>query len=265
MKGNTEKAVASVLFFHMGDPYWTTLAQETVDLDEASSGYGEFHLLKHDVNWGRFNLSSQAERSATSVQDPTPENLAHVLQSLADRGLKIDLFIMAHGTRGGLTASAGEPHHSQLVRAESLRRILPKKLPLRLVWQMNCYGASLNQLWVDLGAEAATGPVDVNFFPTQWGSFIRRWNEGRSLEECVARTATILRQVPVFAYLQAQALMKGYSNILGAGPDVDRYFREEWGITVQTGAPRQARNGREVMKTASRYHIEGNGEISRYP
>jgi hypothetical protein len=104
---------------------------------------------------------------------------------------RIDLLLLAHGLPGQIVGYCGRhlvgPETFATLRAAHAAD--PAALDLRIVWQMNCYGASLVPVWVELGAEAVNGSVGVNWLPEPSLSlFLRAWLAGRPFSEAVARS-----------------------------------------------------------------------------
>ena len=104
---------------------------------------------------------------------------------------RVDLLLLAHGLPGQVVGYCGRhlvgPETFDALRAAHAAD--PAALDLRIVWQMNCYGASLVPLWVELGADAVNGSVGVNWLPEPALSlFLRAWLAGRPFSEAVARS-----------------------------------------------------------------------------
>lgn len=120
----------------------------------------------------------------------TGPELAQALLRLS-RTHRVDLLLLAHGLPGQVVGYCGRhlvgPETFAALRAAHAAD--PAALDLRIVWQMNCYGASLVPLWVELGADAVNGSVGVNWLPEPSLSlFMRAWLAGRPFSEAVARS-----------------------------------------------------------------------------
>jgi hypothetical protein len=106
----------------------------------------------------------------------------------ASRTHRVDVLILAHGLPGRVTGFRGE----QQVGEETFGRLRsaftrqPDLLDLRMVWQMNCFGASLVSSWRDLGAQVVNGSIGVNWLPEPALSlFLRAWLNGRPYSQAV--------------------------------------------------------------------------------
>ena len=51
-------------------------------------------------------------------------------------------------------------------------------MPIRAVYQMNCYGQTFNETWLSLGAKVTCGARYVNFYPNQFNKFASEWKKG---------------------------------------------------------------------------------------
>jgi hypothetical protein len=105
---------------------------------------------------------------------------------------RVDLLILAHGAPGQIIG-----HRGKAIGAETLAPLLadyqrnPALVRLRVVWQMNCYGASLVDYWRSLGAAAVNGSGGVNWLPEPTLSlFLRKWLRGAPFSEAVHSSAT---------------------------------------------------------------------------
>jgi hypothetical protein len=46
------------------------------------------------------------------------------------------------------------------------------------LWSTFCYGESLNDAWIDVGAKVVAGVSVREFYPNQFGRFADEWNQG---------------------------------------------------------------------------------------
>lgn len=259
---------ASLVFFYFGESsYVSALAQETVPVAEALEGYDKTVLLSHDVDFGNFNLSARAERLATVRDIPTKENLAKYLNELGAEGYVVDLFIFSHGWNNCFRVSKGTYGDNGTVNQRYLEdNVSPLKL--RIVWQCNCYGSTLNDLWAKLGAKAAAGSQFVNFYPTRFGRFIKEWQDGSRFGAALYRSDTKLVHTPVQLYIMADAAARAdewdgnlwqATKVLGNNDHSRRYFRKCWnGDDVPDDM-----SGKQIMNDSSKMLVEGNRRITR--
>lgn len=260
---------ASLVFFYFGESsYMNALAQETVPLWMALEGYDHSVLLSHEVDFGQFNLSGKAESLADVRDVPTKENLARELNRLRDEDYVVDLFIFSHGWTRRFRTSNGTYGDNTTVTQHWLEANVTEPLKLRMVWQCNCYGSTLNDFWTSIGAKAAGGSQFVNFYPTRFRRFIKEWREGSRFGASLYRSDTKLVHTPVHAYimLDAAARAKDWdgnvwqaTKVLGNNDHSRRYFRECWnGDDVPDNM-----TGKQVMNDSSKMLVAGNRRITR--
>lgn len=263
---------ASLVFFYYGeDSYVNRLAQETVPVWRALEGYDKAVLLRHetDIDVGdlKFELSEKAEKLADVLDIPTKENLAKYLNELGDEDYIVDVFIFSHGWKDRFRVSKGTYGDNGTVTQRWLEANV-RPLKIRIVWQCNCYGSTMNDCWANLGAKATAGSKFVSFYPTRFKGFIRRWAKGETFEHALAHSDTALVRTPVHLYITFDALARRSEWggglweslwILWNNDASRRYFRECWnGDDVPDG-----KSGKQIMNDSSRMLVKGNGQIKR--
>ena len=104
---------------------------------------------------------------------------------------QVDVLLLVHGHQGCLVGYRGK----QMVGAETFEPLVaayrqdPTLLDLRMVYGLNCYGASLANTWMALGAQAVNGAVGVNWFPEPSLSvFLYNWLKGRPYSQAVRKS-----------------------------------------------------------------------------
>ena len=106
-------------------------------------------------------------------------------------------------------------------------------LDLRMVYGLNCYGASLASTWLALGAQAVNGAHAVNWLPEPSLSiFLRKWLNGANFSEAVGYSARRARAVGKLLW-RDQADGSEHSNIAGSRQIV--YGLRDVTITSPTG------------------------------
>jgi hypothetical protein len=163
-------------------------------VDFVAEEYAKFSLWLNGV-WRRYDKVLLLEdRRATG-----PELRAALIA--ASRTHRVDVLILAHGLPGVIVGYKGLH-----VGAETFGPLLdesradPTLLNLRMVWQMNCYGATLAPMWRELGASSVNGSVGVNWMPEPAMSlFMRRWLRGEpygiAVQKSHARSEQVWRSV----------------------------------------------------------------------
>lgn len=100
----------------------------------------------------------------------------------------VDQLLLVHGQPHSLVGYRGKTHIGAAVFDSLLRDYAqnPALLDLRMVYGLNCYGASLAPIWLQLGASAVNGAVGVNWLPEPSLSlFLQRWLGGYTYSQAV--------------------------------------------------------------------------------
>jgi hypothetical protein len=106
----------------------------------------------------------------------------------ASRTHRVDLLLLVHGHHHCLVgyknrALVGMETFQPLLAAYCADRAL---LDLRMVYGLNCYGATLAPVWLALGAQVANGSLGVNWFPEPSLSiFLWQWLHGTPYSQAV--------------------------------------------------------------------------------
>lgn len=120
----------------------------------------------------------------------TGPQLAATLRE-ASRTHQVDLLLLVHGYPHALVGHLGKvavgPETFEPLLAA--QRADPTLLDLRMVYGVNCYGASLAPTWLALGAKVTNGAVGVNWLPEPSLSiFLRNWLNGKPFSQAVERS-----------------------------------------------------------------------------
>lgn len=106
----------------------------------------------------------------------TYQALKDKLIALSKEGLLIDVFILTHGARDNIVTLDG------YINGDNIRDIKKANggpLRIRSVYMMNCWGSTLNQAWIDIGARVSSGSRDINYLPEPTTFFFfRNWKKG---------------------------------------------------------------------------------------
>ena len=111
---------------------------------------------------------------------------------------RIDVLLLVHGHEGQLLGYkgkhwVGKETFGPLITAY---RANPTVLDLRMVYGLNCFGATLAETWMAMGARAVNGAVGVNWFPEPSLSiFLRSWLSGHPYSLAVERSNRKANQV----------------------------------------------------------------------
>lgn len=104
---------------------------------------------------------------------------------------RVDLLLLVHGHAGMLVGHRGQEQVNGAHFAALREQYAADAgcLDLRMVYGVNCYGASLAPIWLDLGAQVANGALGVNWMPEPSLSiFLRNWLNGQPFGLAVHRS-----------------------------------------------------------------------------
>lgn len=140
----------------------------------------------------RFYGAYRLYDNVTILEDElaTGPNLAEAILRLS-RTHRIDLLLLVHGKEGMLVGYRGRTMigpetFDLLLRA---RQDNPQAVDLRMVFGLNCHGATLVDRWMQLGAAIANGTPGVNWLPEPSLSvFLHNWLKGRPYSVSVERS-----------------------------------------------------------------------------
>lgn len=232
---------AAMVFFYMGDSRFTTFFQEGTRLNAALNGYDEKVLLKHNLT-PESVLSTAAHNNADTVCPPTRHFFERELRRLTNEGYTVDLYVFSHGYRRGAfrmsTGSHGTVDLFDTSDVRDLQSSIADEIPLRMVYQVNCWGSNMNSAWRDVGAKAVAGSRYVNFFPTQFGKFARRWRSGDDFQQALNKANNAASRTAVHTALLADAAATSpnqwggcplFKTVLSNSPCARDYYINRWG------------------------------------
>lgn len=259
---------ASLVFFYFGEEsHLKALAQETVKIEKAFEGYDHKVLLKFkNLDLGPFLVGNKVAESVDVLLTPTQDHLMSEINRLGAEGYTTDLYIFSHGFGPSFRSSKGEYGQNTPITAKELLQGISTP-NLRLVWQCNCYGSTLNPTWIQLGAKASTGARFNNFFPTRWNGFIERWNAGKTLEIALEESDTNYIRTPTHLFILADALQRKNEwgscsfpqTVLGSSKCAEDYFKKCWlGDDWQNG-----KSGKANLNFASQMLISGDKNLTK--
>jgi hypothetical protein len=131
---------------------------------------------------------------------------------------QVDLLLLVHGLEYCLVGCQGKEYVGRETFAPLLEKVAvdPAALDLRMVYGLNCYGASLAPTWQALGAQVANGATGVNWLPEPSLSvFLWHWLRGKPYTFAVQRSYTWATRV-ARRILPAQADGRDHPMILSS-------------------------------------------------
>ncbi len=271
-----DKGSASIVFFYMGDSKFTTLFQESTKLKKAMQGYKKVILLKHDETDSILDFSEEDEKIADVIAKPTKANFFKYIKDLSNEGYYLDIWIWSHGTTNDFRCSTGTFGDNDLITDDDIdTELAPSKtgltkVPIRMVYQINCVGESLNSNWTGVGAKVSIGTRYTNFYPTQFGKFAEEWNEGNikvksAIETSNTSTSRTLVQTYI-AVVHAPTHNKDWGSckllqtVLGDSDCAKEYFTWKW---LSSSQWQSSKSGKENMNYSSSWIIAGDSSITK--
>ncbi|MFN8445658.1 MAG: hypothetical protein U0175_33010 [Caldilineaceae bacterium] len=116
----------------------------------------------------------------------------------ASRTHQVDVLLLVHGHEGRLLGYKGK-HWVGPETFDPLRAAYqadPNVLDVRMVYGLNCYGMTLAETWMALGAKAVNGAVGVNWFPEPSLSvFLRSWLQGHPYRAAVEHSNQMANKI----------------------------------------------------------------------
>lgn len=183
--------------------------------------------------------------------DATAANLIGALVEVSATHT-VDQLLLVHGQERCLIGHKGQ----ELVDSAAFDQLLARYvedsslLDLRMVYGVNCYGASLASTWLALGALAVNGAHAVNWLPEPSLSlFLRKWLNGAPFSQAVTSSAHRARAIGSLLW-RNRSDGSEHPNIAGSRQIV--YGRRDVTITSSTDKARTARvtPDRKVAATA---------------
>jgi len=270
------RPICSIVYFYTGASKFVELCQDTVRFGKAFEGYDRRILLREQGSIGNFLLSSDAIKSADEILEPTRANFCGAIRGAAAAGYIIDIFVLAHGSRG-LDGTGTISALDGVITGSGLKSDLvddvgePAVMPIRLVYQGQAYGSFMRSSWRAVGAKVACGPLYVDFYPTQFGKFVDAWNRGTvpvssGLEAADTTASRTLVQTFLAWHSLGSLILKAYGGcpfgrtVLGHHSCAREYFIEFW---LEEEDWDEDRSGKGNMNYSSQKIVSGNSRLRK--
>lgn len=249
-----EKSASLTVFYFDDNLFYTLVQNAQVNLQHCIDGYSKSIMLKE-------SFSAPGQTQPTKVLKPNKIVFLNQLIQLVNEGYYVDIFIFTHGSpekiylANNLTLSPTE-----LEEALAKEKSGFNYLPIRMVYQTNCYGRTFNQAWLNVGAKSVCGSRFVRFYPNQFNAFAREWNKGNVLFEKAiydsdTESSRTVMQTLVAADAASDLFPKDWnkcpigSTVLGDHSCAKSYFHARWGL--DTGEWQEGQSGKENMNYSS--------------
>lgn len=259
---------ACFIWCHWGDAGVTALGQDTVRLKKAMDGYDHKVLMKTNNTPSWLDFSEADERKADVKMTPNRTNFTRELVRLAQEGYIIDVYVFAHGDRTGFTA-VGTGIDDALIRGLPAAAGL-RALPIRMVYQTQCYASFLNNDWRAAGAKSSVGARYIQFTPTHFGTFIKDWNKNDRFGTAASQRPSAALRTASQVYIMGDAKAKkiagkwdgcSFGNtVLGKKACAKAYFTYRW---LRDSEWRDDMSGKQNMNYSSAMVVSGNRNLSK--
>ncbi len=188
-KGPKANKRASLIVFYNDDkPLWQLMQRIQVQEEYAIKNYDRSILLS--------NKKYKADPKPYKKDKATEENFFKYLKELAEDGYYIDIFIITHGSRYGISMiefknNKYAPDNEGTIRAREIVDKLspiygPGKFPIRTVFMLNCWGgSSVAQAFKDVGAKSVCGARYLNYLFSRFTHFAKAWQDGETFDAAI--------------------------------------------------------------------------------
>ena len=179
-------------------------------IDFVSEAYAKFILLLYGAHRAYDRVVVLEDARANGAE------LREALLRLSETH-RVDLLLLVHGVDKGLVGYRGHIIGEEtFARLRQAVRARPDSVDLRVVFGINCHGASLVPLWRELGAKAVSGAAGVNWFPEPLlSSFLLTWLRGRTFEESVARANRAVSKLKPFLKRYPESFTSSFQWVTG--------------------------------------------------
>lgn len=156
------------------------------DTSERLDGFGESYIRKSFLD------SYQKVHYMKGISATRAKFYRSLKDLLANKSIKnIDLFLMTHGGASGFSTS---DHYVEKNEIEELSSLAGFRKKIRLVFQINCDGAELNETWMRVGAKTVIGSPGIQFLVPLYYKSIRDWARSKiALREAIDRNFLFVR------------------------------------------------------------------------
>jgi len=251
-----EKSASLTLFYFDDNPFYKLVQNAQVNLQHCIDGYSKSVMLKD-------SFSAPGQTQPTKVMKPNKAVFLGQLIELVNDGYWVDIYWFCHGSTNKIyMANSLTLSTTELEDAVAEEKSGFRYLPIRMVYQMNCYGSTFNQTWLNIGAKAVCGTRYVNYGCNQLNKFASDWNKGNVLFEKAVydsntESARSVMEALIAADAASQLFPKDWdkcpfgSTVLGDKPCAKSYFcaNSNWGIDEDEW--QEGMSGKEFMNYSS--------------
>ncbi|WP_046869499.1 hypothetical protein [Microvirga massiliensis] len=192
---------AALVYYHYGDPgmrgFWQALG---LDYAAVFSHYSYVVLVADNDSSNPLGANAQLFAQANKTFPPTREGLIAAMRDLTSQGKRFDADVFAHGYKGGPEDATIEVLSGKQISGDWLISATDPNvigtarggIPLMAWWSTTCIAARQIDAWITIGGLAASGAVDVQFYPNAWGQYLGNWVSGQGYKTAVDTSTTAL-------------------------------------------------------------------------
>lgn len=247
-------------------PFFNLVQNAQLAYGNYFEGYDKSVLLKRTYNGSR--------KPDRHLKNPSKASFFAELKALAADGYFIDVFIFSHGFEDKISLLENQ---EEITGQDILNELYygggefaNGKFPIRLVYGVHCFGASLRGEFYQVGAKTVIGARRVNFYPNQSNKFISEWNKGYvTVRNAVnssntASSRTVMQGLIKLDATHNSPCFKPKCNfgktVLGTDSKdcAYRYFDCKWGLDYSRY---QGDEGTEIMNHSSTMLIKGEENL----
>jgi len=260
------KSASLIVYYFDNDEWYKRLFQNAqIHLEHARKGYDKVVLLKSR------NAELPFGTAPDVIDSPTNGHFFNQIVELAKDDYYIDIFIFAHGSYKGFNLEDKKVSISDSAQKGFRNKTGLRFAPIRIVYQINCYGYYLMEGFRSFGAKAVCGSRYVNFYPNTFNDFAVSWNEGNvSFKDAIigsnkSSSRTVMQSL---VWLHAKSMRNWRScNVLGSNNCAKQYFIQEWFLHVR-GEPKEdqwqeGKSGKQNMNHSSWLRRIGDKDITK--
>jgi hypothetical protein len=195
-----ELGIGLVVYYHYGDPWFTSLFQGIgTGIAQMYTHYDYAILISDQDASNPANVNDAMFREADMVLSPTREGLLDAMQEMTSRGLRFDVMAFSHGHMEGdddadfETTSGDAITGDWLIAATDPCEIGTARhgVPIVAWWSTTCIAARQIDAWIEIGALAASGSVDLQFNVNTSGNYTSNWFSGDDYQTSVDDSVTL--------------------------------------------------------------------------
>ncbi len=269
--------VALLLYYHFDDDAFTTLGQGIyTDLEQVYDDYDYVVLVADSETSNPAGFNGAAFKHADRVYPPTRAGIRDAMQHLTAEGWRFDSFVHSHGFKQGADDSNFETlEGTENISGEWLVDMTEPDvagtarggIPIIAFWGTTCIAARQIDAWIEIGAKAASGAEDVEFYPNAWGNFTKDWANGTRYRKAVDDSVTATVVAAAEGIIAAIGVADwGCADVLLGGACADDFFNDSLGLNEAQYNIEEVYNpllsGAANMAVSSARSFDGSGNLT---